>query len=140
MRNSNDAEMRQGHANAIASLKTPPVSFNAALRANYKNGRVETNIYFDSNQARFRVKVGASWLGSFYSLEGAREKRDSYKSMTTKEREIQKVNRELAEAKENRAALIETHRIAIKAFEAEELAQLLNIMGLEEKQKNLELN
>ena len=47
-------------------------TFNEQLRTQYKAGVVETNIYFDPKQARFRVKVGSKWRGSFYTLEGAR--------------------------------------------------------------------
>ncbi len=46
----------------------------AELRRTHKDGAVEPNIYFNSAAARFRVKMGGKWHGTFWTLEGSRNK------------------------------------------------------------------
>ena len=50
--------------------------FNKHLRESHKSGVVEKNIHFDAKQARFRVKIGSRWVGSFYTLKGAQEAKE----------------------------------------------------------------
>ena len=57
------------------------------LRATYTKGRVENNIYFDPVKCRFRVKVGAVWLGSYHTLEGARLDRLCYTAQLANNKE-----------------------------------------------------
>ena len=44
----------------------------AQLRRDFKDGAVEPNIYFSSESARFRVKFIGRWIGTYWTLEGAR--------------------------------------------------------------------
>lgn len=43
----------------------------AELRKTYENGRVDRNIYFDKAKARFRVKLGGEWIGTYWTFEAA---------------------------------------------------------------------
>ena len=44
----------------------------AQLRRDFKDGVVEPNIYFLSKSARFRVKFSGRWIGTYWTLTGAR--------------------------------------------------------------------
>ena len=41
------------------------------LRQTYQNGRVAEHIYFNKSKARFRVKIGGEWIGTFWTFKGA---------------------------------------------------------------------
>ena len=43
----------------------------AELRQAYRNGRVAEHIYFNKSKARFRVKIGGEWIGTFWTFKGA---------------------------------------------------------------------
>ena len=44
----------------------------AQLRRDFEDGVVEPNIYFSSKSARFRVKFSGRWIGTYWTIEGAR--------------------------------------------------------------------
>ncbi len=44
----------------------------AELRATYQTGVVEPHIHFSQTSARFRVKLGGKWQGTYWTLVGAR--------------------------------------------------------------------
>ena len=44
----------------------------AQLRRDFKDGVVEPNIYFSSKSARFRVNMNNRWIGTYWTLTGAR--------------------------------------------------------------------
>ena len=44
----------------------------AQLRRDFEDGVVEPNIYFSSKSARFRVNMNNRWIGTYWTIEGAR--------------------------------------------------------------------
>jgi len=48
----------------------------AELHATHKPGRVLRHIYFVKSKSRFRVKIDGKWIGTFWTLAGAKQARD----------------------------------------------------------------
>ena len=90
-----NAEMCEFHK----GLKSPPCPrLNAiidVLRTNYKNGRVEPNIYYDEKKERLRVKYLGKWLGYFFTIKGARDALAKAKAANPTEEKTPVVKREV---------------------------------------------
>ena len=67
----------------------------AELHATYDNGRVADNVYFVAAKSRFRVKINATWIGTFWTLSGATIARDNYK----RKQRIEKLEKQLLSIK-----------------------------------------
>jgi len=112
------------------------MSFASELRDKYNSGVVESNIYFDSKQARFRVKIASNWIGSYYSLRGARAARDSATLKATKDREVKRLKNKLTAIveKERKTRIqIERYTAALAAHSLEYNETIREIGYLEEQ-------
>ncbi len=66
--------------NANRNVPCPHAARIKDLKASYPNGKVEPNIYFRKDKARFRLQIGGIWIGHFYTLEGARREKLAHKA------------------------------------------------------------
>jgi len=91
----NDIQAKIDEGNAAAAEFLHQQRSKHTIPAGKSMVTVEKGIYY-TRQGRYRPKANGKWLGSFYTLDGAREALKDY----AKDKDIEKLKQEIRQTKQ----------------------------------------